>query len=114
MAQLGSCSNDQLVGVNDAVCFTVVLDDTGATPLPLWSDTTTYIINGTIMVENNGIVGASPTAALTVNGTAVDGFVVGPGEARSITINDINSIGLTGTGTGTANVKVSFSLNYKF
>ncbi|KGR76276.1 DUF3992 domain-containing protein [Ureibacillus sinduriensis] len=114
MAQLGGCNGEQLVGVNDAICFTVLLDDTGATPLPIWSDATTYIINGTIMVENNGVVGASPTAALTVNGTAVDGFVVAPGEARSITMNDINSIALTGTGAGTANVKVSFSLNYKF
>ena len=114
MAQLGSCCSDQLGVVNDAVCFTVDLDDTGGTPLPIWDDATTFIINGTIMVENNGTIGASPTAALTVNGLAVGGFIVGPGEARSITMNDINSIGLTGAGTGTASVKVSFSLNYKF
>lgn len=114
MAQLGSCCSDQLGVVNDAVCINIVLDDTGGTPLPIWDDATSFIINGTIMVENNGIIGASPTAALTVNGTAVGGFVIGPGEARSITMNDLNSIGIVGAGTGTARVKVSFSLNYKF
>lgn len=114
MAQLGSCCSDQLGVVNDAVCFNIVLDDTGGDPVPIWDDATTFIINGTIMVENNGIIGASPTAALTVNGVAVAGFVVAPGEARSITMSDINSIGIVGAGIGTARVKVSFSLNYKF
>ncbi|QSX24526.1 DUF3992 domain-containing protein [Priestia megaterium] len=114
MAQLGSCCNDQLGVVNDAVCFTIDLDDTGGTPLPIWDDATTFVINGTIMVENNGTPGVGPTAALTVNGTAIGGFVVAPGEARSITMNDINSIAIVGAGTGTAIVKVSFSLNYKF
>ena len=114
MAQLGSCCSDQLGVVNDAVCFTILLDDTGGVALPIWDDATSFIINGTIMVENDGIIGASPTASLVVNGVAVGGFVVGPGEARSITMNDINSIGIIGAGTGTARVKVSFSLNYKF
>ena len=54
------------------------------------------------------------TAALTVNGTAVGGFVVAPGECRSITMNDINSIAIVGAGTGTSSVKISFSINYKF
>lgn len=114
MAQLGSCSSDQLGAVNDAVCFNLVLEDTGGDPLTIWDDATSFIINGTIMLENNGIIGASPTAALTVNGAPVGGFVIGPGEARSITMNDIGSIGIIGAGTGTARVKVSFSLNYKF
>ena len=114
MAQLGSCCSDDLGVVNDSVCFNIVLEDTGGDPLVIWDDATSYIINGTIMVENNGIIGASPTAGLTVNGVPVGGFVIGPGEARSITMNDINSIGIVGAGLGTARVKVSFSLNYKF
>ncbi|SEO49035.1 Protein of unknown function [Amphibacillus marinus] len=115
MAQLGSCCGDELVGVNDAVCFTVDLEATGeGADLILWEDETSFIINGSIMVENNGIIGASPTAALTVNGAAIPGFTVAPGEARSITLNDIETIGLTGTGTGTGSVKVSFSINYKY
>ncbi len=118
MAQIGNCCNDQLVGVNDALCFTIVLDDTNGTAIDLWNDATTFVINGTIMVENNGTIGVAPTASLTVNGTPVGGFIVGPGEARSITMNDINSIGIVGAGGtpvgSTANVKVSFSLNYKF
>lgn len=114
MAQLGSCCNDQQGLVNDAVCFTIDLEDTDGDELPIWEDDTTFIINGTIMVENDGIVGASPTAALSVNGAPVAGFVVAAGEARAITINDLNSIGIVGAGTGTANVKISFSVNYKF
>lgn len=114
MAQLGSCCSDQQGTVNDAVCFTIQLGDTGGVATPIWDDATTFVINGTIMVENNGIVGVSPTAALTVNETPVVDFVVAPGEARSITMNDINSIGIVGAGTGTTSVKVSFSLNYKY
>ncbi|MFJ7977180.1 DUF3992 domain-containing protein [Peribacillus sp. NPDC096379] len=118
MAQIGNCCNDQIVGVNDALCFTIVLDDTDGTAIDLWNDATTFVINGTIMVENNGTIGVAPTASLTVNGTPVGGFIVEPGEARSITMNDINSIGIVGAGGtpvgSTANVKVSFSLNYKF
>lgn len=113
MAQLGNCGGNSLVAVNDAVCVTVQLSD-GDT-LTIWDDATSYVINGTIMVENNGIPSVAPTASLSVNGTAVGGFTVAPGEARAITMDDINSIEVEGTGdTGPANVKVSFSLNYKF
>ncbi|MBY0214918.1 MULTISPECIES: DUF3992 domain-containing protein [Priestia] len=118
MAQLGSCCSDSLGVVNDAVCFTVDLADTGGTEIVLWNDSTTFIINGTVMVENNGVTGVGPTASLTVNGVAVAGFVVEPGSARAITVNDINTIGIIGTGGAplgsTSNVKISFSLNYKF
>ncbi|MCF2132237.1 DUF3992 domain-containing protein [Strepomyces sp. STD 3.1] len=101
--------------MNDSLCFTIDLGDTGGTPLPIWDDATNFVINGTIMVENNGIEDVGPTAALTVNGAAVGGFVVAPGEARSITLDNLNSIGITGAGgTGTSSVKVSFSLNYQF
>ncbi len=100
LAQIGNCCTEQLCCVNDAVCCTIILDDTGGTALPIWDDATTFVINGTIMVENNG--------------TAVGGFVVAPGECRSITMNDINSIAIVGAGTGTSSVKISFSINYKF
>ncbi|MBD2827197.1 S-Ena type endospore appendage, partial [Xenorhabdus szentirmaii] len=52
MAQLGSCCNDQLGAVNDAVCCTIILDDTAGLPLPIWDDNTNFAINGTIMIEN--------------------------------------------------------------
>ncbi|MBG9512299.1 hypothetical protein ABE47_08955 [Bacillus thuringiensis] len=114
MAQLGNCSNFQQQAVNDAVCCTIVLSDTGGTPVPIWNDDTNRIINGTILVQNDGIIGVGATASLTVNGTAVGGFTVGPGESRSITMSDINSIGIIGAGTTSSPVKVSFSINYTF
>ena len=116
MAQIGSCNGEQLVGVNDSVCLTLELDDAVA-PTVVWTDITPYIINGTIMVENNGIVGVGQSAALSVNGTAVPDFVVVPGEARSVTLNDINTISLLGSGGDAgafSSVNVAFSLNYKF
>ena len=70
LAQIGNCCTEQLCCVNDAVCCTIILDDTGGTALPIWDDATTFVINGQC-VENNGTVGVGPTAALTVNGTAV-------------------------------------------
>ncbi|MGG0486870.1 S-Ena type endospore appendage [Priestia aryabhattai] len=115
MAQLGGCSSEGDFGsVNDAVCTTVELSDTGVAPITIWADTTSYIINGTILIENNGIIGASPTASLLVNGTPVADFTVAAGEARSLTVDNINLIQLAGVGAGTARVKVSFSLNYQF
>ncbi|WP_000112439.1 S-Ena type endospore appendage, partial [Bacillus thuringiensis] len=71
---------------------------------------TNMIINGTILVQNNRIIGIGTTTALTVNDTTVCGFVVRPGESRSITMNDINSIGIVGVGAGvnSSNVKISF------
>ncbi len=115
MAQLGGCNNNPTVGVNDAVCVTFELGDTGEDSVPVWQDTTPYVMNGTIVIENNGIAGIAPTIGLMVNGTAVPDFEVGPGDARAITMDNIDSIAITATGgTGTGIVKVSFSLNYKF
>ena len=70
LAQIGNCCTEQLCCVNDAVCCTIIDDIFVGMMLLL------FVINGTIMVENNGTVGVGPTAALTVNGTAVGGFVV--------------------------------------
>lgn len=114
MAQLGLCNNDSLCCINDAVCCTVSLEDTATTPISVWENASTFIINGTIVIENNGLVVGSPTAELYVNGAAVSGFVVDPGECRSITLEGVNSIGIVGSGTGSSNVKISFSINYKF
>ncbi|WP_375794250.1 DUF3992 domain-containing protein [Peribacillus frigoritolerans] len=114
MMQYGNCCSGLFGIVSDAVCFTVNLSNTAGVALELWNDATPFIINGTIVVENNGTIGASPTAALSVNDTPVGGFIVTAGQVKSITMNNINSIGLIGSGTGTASVRVSFSLNYKF
>lgn len=114
LSKLGNCCQDQLVGVNDALCFTINLTNTGGSPIPIWDDATSFNINGTILIENKGVIGASPTAALVVNGTPVAGFIVGAGEVRSITMSNINSIRITGAGTGTAPVMISFSINYKY
>ncbi|MBG9537568.1 hypothetical protein ABE42_30525 [Bacillus thuringiensis] len=100
--------------VNDTVCNNIVLEDTAGVPILIWDNNTNMIINGTILVQNNGIIGVGATATLIVNGTPVGGFIVGPGESHSITINDINSIGIVGAGTNSSNIKVSFSINYKF
>lgn len=114
MAQLGKCSSVQPGIVNDAVCFTIDLEDTGGAGITVWEEIdTNFLINGTIMIENNGIAG-SPSAALSVNGTAVGGFVVQPGEARAVTLDGLESIEVIGDGTGTALVKISFSVNYRF
>ncbi|KEP25314.1 DUF3992 domain-containing protein [Bacillus zhangzhouensis] len=114
MAILGGCNNEQTGFVNDAVCFTVDLA-AAADAVVVWTDGTPFVINGTIMVENNGIVAVAPTVTLEVNGVAVPDFTVPPGESRSITLNDINSIGIVGTGgTSTGNIVVSFSLNYQY
>ncbi|ELK48221.1 DUF3992 domain-containing protein [Halobacillus sp. ACCC02827] len=115
MALLGGCSDMSVSSVNDAVCFTITLEDTTAgTPVEVWEDSTGFAINGTIMIENNGITETSPTASLLVNDTEVTGFTVAPGESRAITLDNLNSIGISGAGTGSSAVKVSFSLNYKF
>ncbi|WP_353855649.1 S-Ena type endospore appendage [Bacillus sp. Bos-x628] len=115
MAILGGCSNEQTGFVNDAVCFTLELAATAPDAVVVWTDGTPFVINGTIMVENNGVVAVAPTVTLEVNGAAVPDFTVPPGESRSITLNDINSIGIVGTGgTSTGNIVVSFSLNYQY
>lgn len=114
MAILGGCSNEQAGFVNDAVCFTLDLA-AAADAVVVWTDGTPYVINGTIMGENNGIVAVAPTVTLEVNGTAVPDFTVPPGESRSITLSDLNSIGIVATGgTSTGNIVVSFSLNYQY
>lgn len=46
LAQIGNCCTEQLCCVNDAVCCTIILDDTGGTALPIWDDATTFVING--------------------------------------------------------------------
>jgi len=114
LANLGGFSNNPLNVISDSVSCTIESGDTNGAATTIWQDDTPFVINGTIVVDNKGKVGASPKAALLVNGTAINGFVVAPGECRSITVNDLHSISIIVTGTGTAKINISFSLNYKF
>lgn len=112
MAQLGSCSGSG--SVNDAVCTNLtVVDD--ATAIPVWDNTTNFMVNGTILLENNGLTD-SWDAELIVNGDTTPVLTVLAGESSSITVNNLMSIDVLGAGTGTVDtpVKVSFSLNYTF
>ena len=112
MAKLGCCSNSG--SVNDAVCTTVaIVDDTAL--ISIWENTTNFMINGTILVENMGLTNAWD-AALLINGVVTPVLTVPPGESNSITVNNLTSIDIQGSGTGTVStgVKVSFSLNYNF
>lgn len=114
MAQIGNCNNTVSPAVvNDAVCTTISLSDTGGTPTIIYENSSTFLVNGTILIENNG-VGASPTAALLIDGVQIPGFVVAPGSSRAYTAPTINTISLIGAGAGTTSIKIAFSLNYRF
>lgn len=111
MAQLGSCHSDSS-SAHDAVCLTMLLPNTQGALLPIWENTTGFIINGTIIVENEGNKN-SLIAVIFVNGEPV--LFVPSGETRSITLNDNNTIEVDGvSGTQVGEIKVSFSLNYSF
>ena len=118
MAKLGNCCEETCC-VNDAVCCDVVLTQGSTVTQPIWTDNTNYVINGTVVVENNGPTNG-PSADIIINGTTVTPpSPIAPGQCRSFTVNDLNSVALLATaGSGTAgttsSVKVSFSLNYKF
>ncbi|MEW4320419.1 DUF3992 domain-containing protein [Bacillus thuringiensis] len=116
MAQLGNCCEQQCC-VNDAVCCDVLLAQGSTVTQTVWTNNTTAVINGTIMVENNGSA-TSPSANLVINGTPLTPpSPILPGECRAITVDNLSSVGLSATGGTvgtTATVKVSFSLNYKF
>lgn len=110
MAQLGKCNSGQLCCVNDAVCCT--FDVVEGNAQLIWQDTTSFVINGTILLEN---IGAPGTATVTVIVDGLTVLTVAPGECKSVTVQDMNTISVAASGgTGTASVKVSFSLNYKF
>lgn len=115
MAQLGCCSSSG--SANDSVCTTVSIGD-DTTPIPVWQNTTNFIINGTVLVENMGLTDAWEVD-LFINGAATPAtpvLTVLPGESKSISVNNLKSIDVQGAGAGTAAtpVKVSFSLNYSF
>lgn len=112
MNQLEDYYDKSLCAINDIVSFTINLGDTGGDILPIWNNDTNSIINSTIIIENKGSNTGSPKAALIVNRIPVKGFMVNPNTVRTITMDNIKSIGLIGTGI--ANIKFAFSLNYKF
>ena len=115
MAQLGCCSSSG--SANDAVCTTVsVVDD--ETPISIWTNTTNFIMNGTVLVENQGVIDAW-TVDIFINGSATPAtpaLTILPGESKSISVNNLMSIEVQGEtgGTTATPVKVSFSLNYSF
>lgn len=115
MAKLGCCSSTG--SANDAVCTTVtVLDDT--TPISIWTNTTNFIMNGTVLIENQGLTDAW-TVDLFINGStdpATPALTILPGESQSISVNNLLSIEVQGVAGGTTAtpVKVSFSINYNF
>lgn len=84
MAQLGTCEGQ--VAVNDAVCVTVSLDAADTGPIDLWTNETSYRINGTILVENNGAEGG-PTATITVAGGTDPLLTVETGTAEMATVD---------------------------
>jgi hypothetical protein len=112
LAKLGCCSSSG--SVNDAVCTTVGVED-ATTLIPVWENTTNFMINGTILVENNGLTNAWD-AGIIINGAVAPAITAAPGESHSITVNNLTSIEVQGSGTGSVftPVKVSFSLNYNF
>lgn len=83
LAKLGCCSNSS--SVNDAVCTTVAVTD-ATTPILIWENTTNFMINGTILIENLGITNAWD-AGLLINGVVTPVLTVPPGESHSITVN---------------------------
>jgi len=118
LAQLGNCcetTSTSTCCVNDSVCCTVDLktgDGVGGDGF--YVNTSSFAINGTVMVENNGAPG-TPAAGVFINGISPAAFTVEPGECKSRTFDVLNRIDITGVGgTGTSSVKVSYSLNYKF
>ncbi|WP_026691041.1 DUF3992 domain-containing protein [Alteribacter aurantiacus] len=115
MAQLGSCGRQQQdCCVNDAVCFNIEIETGGEEQL-VWTNNGAFTINGTIVIENDGIE-EGPSASLVVNGVAT-GVVVAPGESEAVTLDNLNSISVAPEGGGeglTSDVKVAFSINYRF
>lgn len=112
MAKLGCCEGSG--SVNDAVCSSISIVSE-EDPISIWTNETSFMINGTILVENKGLTGA-PTAELLINGSTTSSLDVEPGESKAITLDNLMSIGVQGStgGTGTSPVKVSYSLNYTF
>lgn len=117
MAQLGGCGTgssitNQNCCVNDGLCCTVTVQSDDP-QTAIWTNSTNFTINGTVLVENNGQEG-SPSVNVFVDGTTPG--PIAPGECRALTVEDLNSIQIAPVagGTGSTEVVVSWSLNYCF
>ena len=113
MAQLGNCCNESDT-VHDAVCSRILLPNTNGTLLPVWENDTGFVINGTIVVKNEGS-STAPTAQIFVNGMSIPGLNVPPGQTRSVTLDNLKLIQIDGIGGAlTSEIQIDFSLNYQF
>lgn len=112
MAKLGGCCGNT-TSVHDSVCQDFVLtggeEDPGT--VDVWENTSPYVINGTILVEN--ATASTGDVSLIINNNP-NPPVVTPGNSLSVTASNINSISLSVPANESANVKVSYSLNYSF
>lgn len=110
MPGLGKCGGSTTCCVNETVCCEYALSADKVQSV--WTNETNFLINGTIVVENNGDIG-TPAVILQVDGTTV--ITVEPDECKSVTVSNMNSIEIAGLGgIGTTTIRVSFSLNYRF
>lgn len=123
MAKLGSCQDEDFCCVNDEVCLTLEVPTSEDTApeviIPVWTNTSNLLVNGTILVENKGTATdfEGITVELIINGDDNDTgeFFVAPGESKAFTVNDLGSIAIEGeTGQGLTVVDVAFTINYKF
>ncbi|WP_338754905.1 S-Ena type endospore appendage [Bacillus sp. FJAT-52991] len=99
--------------VDDQVCLTVELEDTG-TNFTFWEDFSDFVINSTIVVKNNEVGDDQGiTATLVINGQPV--ATIDPGDTKSVTANGIKSLAIQApSGNPESTVDISFSLHYKF
>lgn len=105
--------NDPTCCVNDAVCCTIDVS-TNTNLTTIYTDSSSFVINGTIIVENEPVSGTLTIVVFVNDTTGPVDIVVGPEECKAKTFSDINSITIGVAGIGTAKVKISYSLNYKF
>ncbi|WP_404349640.1 DUF3992 domain-containing protein [Sutcliffiella horikoshii] len=124
------CGTSSSDNVNDSVCMDLsrsrtiaVADPTPITDLSVFStiytDTTNFAINGTILVVNGST--STGSVVVMVNENTATQYTVAPGESEARTFGNINSIQvavtsfpLNQTGTYSAAFQISFTLNYKF
>jgi hypothetical protein len=108
LTQLGKYY-DQKHNAKDFVCCTVCISNGVQT---IWTNDTSFTVDGTITVENNAIFPFQSTA-LVINEHVSPPIL--PGQSNTFTVSNIHSIaiGVFSPEPARSNVKVLFSLNYK-